>query len=62
MKFEQLVNEIMEYESDTFTASGFELTRAEATYMAERLLDWVATYTDGVRLDALLYELREQVA
>ena len=60
MKFDQMVADIMEYESDTFTASGFKLKRKEAVKIAEKLLDRTMNkYVDGVTLDYFLAEIRE---
>jgi hypothetical protein len=60
MGMSDLVTAIMEYESDTFTASGFGLKRSEARKIAAKLSDiMMDEWVDGVLLDRLLYELRE---
>ena len=55
----KLVKEIMNYESDTFSASDSRVTKHEAQQM---LKDWIAIQfenrIDGITLDSLLYELR----
>ncbi len=59
MKYDQLVKEITEYESDTFTASGFSLTNKEAHKLAERCINYfVNNDLDGCKLDIWLAELR----
>lgn len=59
MNFQQLVEYIMEYESDTFTASGFKLTEKEAVQLAEKCIDYfVNNRMDGVILDEWLADLR----
>lgn len=63
MKFDQLVKEILEYESDTFSASGFEITKEEAKQVAERCIEWfVNNRMDGVILDEFLFAIREEKA
>ena len=61
MKIEQFAEIISEYESDTFSAVGSEITPAEAREVAEVLLAvWVDEHLDGVRIDAVLDGLRDK--
>lgn len=62
-----LIQAILTYESDTFSASGSEVTGHEASVMADKLarefIDMVKcggrTYCDGDKLSALLEEVRD---
>lgn len=55
MTFNQFVNVILRYESDTFSASGAKLTREKAAKIARRILgSWVECRLDGVKIDAAL--------
>lgn len=64
-KVEELRAVVAEYESDTFSASGAEITEMETDAMTEILVlnaiqSLIDTETlDGVRLSALLEEIRE---
>lgn len=61
MKFEQFVEIIGEYESDTFSAQGSQITPEEAREVAEVILaTWVDDHLDGVRIDAVLDGLRDK--
>jgi len=52
---------ISDYESDTFTASGSAITPAEAIEVAQRILAvWIDDRLDGVIIDGVLAELREE--
>lgn len=60
MKFKELEKIIQEYESDTFSASAFEINEDEIECLAEKCIDWfVANRLDGVLLDFWLAEKRE---
>jgi len=60
MQPKELVDSIMEYESDTFFAKGAGLKRSEARKMAARLIDiMMDQWVDGCILDELLDEIRE---
>lgn len=50
---------IREYESDTFSFSGFAVTKRELGLLAHALVENLLSRVDGVLLDALLYEIRE---
>ncbi len=59
MTFYKLVKHIQEYESDTFTAKGAEITKAEAVRVVENLLEsWVANHLDGAVITGILGSLR----
>jgi hypothetical protein len=59
MTFDQLIQEIKEYESNTFFAKGCNLTNVEAIKLAEMCIDCFVNYRlDGVLLDHFLYNLR----
>jgi hypothetical protein len=53
---EKLINEIMEYESNTFSASGASMTREKAEKVANRLIEVLIeaghVYFDGVHIAA----------
>lgn len=63
--YNELLREVREYESDTFSASGEMLTSAEAVEITDRLIcsaieDLVEMETlDGVRMSELLELIRE---
>ena len=60
MKFEKLKKYIEEYESDTFSASRFNVTAVEIQHLAEKCIEWFVTNRlDGVLLDFWLAEKRE---
>lgn len=57
--FNILVEYIEEYESDTFSASGSQITHEEATRIADTLIQmWMDRHIDGVILDELLDDIR----
>lgn len=59
MTIRELADQIKDYESDTFSASGSEITDEEAVATAEQLLDWWNEKNlDGVSIDAALFEVR----
>ncbi len=59
-KDDGLVRELMEYESDTFSATGSKITQLEAEQVADRLVkSWISKYLDGVSIAVLLEEFRE---
>lgn len=55
----KLMNLIREYESDTFSADGSNLKSWEADQIAAKLIDQIEDHLDGVRLSAILDEIRE---
>jgi len=61
MKFKDFINEILEYESDTFSATGESLLSKEAEQIAEKILENIRdTEIDGVWLRNILNEIREE--
>lgn len=63
MTFTQLEEYIQTYCSDTFGAESSEITPAETTQVAEALIQEMVTHhVDGVILDQLLYDIREDKA
>jgi hypothetical protein len=61
MTFDELVQEILEYESDTFNAPACELKKEEAIQIAETCIDWfVKNRMDGVLLGYYFDCFREQ--
>lgn len=59
--FDELVEEIKSYDSDTFFAKDLNLTHQEAIEIAEKCIRWfVLNRLDGVMLDTYLYEIREE--
>ena len=57
--FGQFVDMIREYESDTFSAEGSEITPTEAQQVAYRLINgWAEEHLDGVSIDHILYDIR----
>ena len=64
--FDELVKTINEYESDTFSASGSEITISEAIQIADNLVchkiqGMIDTHTlDGVMIDEELDTIREE--
>ena len=57
--FEGFIEQIMEYESDTFSASASQITPDEARDVARVILAiWIDDHLDGVRIDAVLDGLR----
>lgn len=59
---EQIISDISNYESDTFTAYGEKLTPAEARALAERLIQSriaIGENVDGVTLSVMLDEIRQ---
>ena len=59
MPFTQLVQEIKEYESDTFSAEANQLTDEEAEHLAEKCIrHFVLNHMDGVMLTNFLYDMR----
>lgn len=56
-----LVEYIKEYESDTFSASGWEITDAEAVRVARRLIQWfIDNRLDGVLIADIMDDLRPE--
>lgn len=60
MKWNDFVEEILTYESDTFSAEGSKITRIEAEQVAEKMLDSFERHLDGVSIDAYLEEIRDE--
>ena len=57
---EQFAEMIGEYESDTFSAQGSEITKEEAMEVAKAILaHWIDSRLDGVIIDGTLAEIRE---
>lgn len=57
--FEQLVQEIKDYESDTFSSEGSELTWEEAKELAEKAIRYfILNIMDGVKLSDWLEDIR----
>lgn len=67
LKYKELVETIAEYESDTFSASGFELKKSEAKELASILIcsviqSLIDTETmDGILLDETLFAIRNNI-
>lgn len=59
MAVANLTKIIMEYESDTFSADGVGLRDYELDQMAAKLIERIEDHLDGVRLTAILAEIRE---
>lgn len=58
MTFDSLVKNIMKWESDTFFAKGLNLTKEEATKLAEKFIEWGFDRLCGAKLDSWLYDIR----
>ncbi len=57
--FGQFIDYIREYESDTFSAEGSQITATEAQQVAYRLMNWlVENRLDGVMIDSILSDIR----
>lgn len=62
MKFKEFVNEILEYESNTFSATGETLSMKEAEQIAEKILESINNNEiDGVWISDILNEIREDL-
>jgi hypothetical protein len=59
MTFDELVKQIKKWDSNTFFASGCNLTDDESIKLAERFISWSFNKLDGVKLDVWLSEIRE---
>ena len=58
--YAKLLQDIREYESDTFSASTSGITDNEVILVAEKLIDgWSDNHLDGVSIDSVLYDIRE---
>jgi hypothetical protein len=56
----RLADEIMKYESDTFSASGSEITLEEAEELSQMIItDWIENQLDGITISDALSTLRE---
>jgi len=52
---------ILDYESDTFSAEGSQITEVEAKRVAQLLITWlIDNRLDGDLIDGLLYEVRNK--
>ena len=61
MTVEELLRTIQQYDSDTFFAKGLDLTEQESLYLAAGCIHWfLDNRLDGVILDQMLAELREE--
>jgi hypothetical protein len=61
MKFDEMVGEIMKYESDTFSADVWNIKVKEAKKIAESLLQiMMDNYVDGIMLDSILEDIRDE--
>ena len=59
MTFDELVKEIIDYDSDTFFGRGSDITLKEAKAVAERAIQYFFdNRLDGVLLEQFLYEIR----
>lgn len=59
MTFQKFINEIHEYESDTFSAHGSRITWSEANKVAQEILaNWFDKHIDGVTIDVFLDKVR----
>ena len=56
---EKLIHYVKTYQSDTFDADASALTRGEAKRIVAELIGQIEDQLDGVRLTALLDEIRE---
>jgi hypothetical protein len=54
-----LLTEIMGYESDTFSATGAEMTQAEGDAVVATFIELIMNRMDGDKLDECLGDLRE---
>lgn len=60
MKYDKFVKYIKEYESDTFSAEGSQITDKEANLVAEKFLaSCVDNRMDGVTIDVYLDAIRD---
>lgn len=58
-EYERLIQEIKDYDSNTFFAKGCDLTDEEAEELAEKCVRWfVVNRLDGELLDRFLYDIR----
>lgn len=60
MDYEDLIADIMGYESDTFSATGSRIRREEAVKIADRMIEmWVENYLDGTMITLALNGVRQ---
>ena len=60
-EYEQLIQEIKEYDSNTFFSKGCNLTDKEAEELAEKCVRWfIVNRLDGEMLDSFLNDIREE--
>lgn len=60
----ELIKTLMEYESDTFSATASNITRKEAEAVADRFIDWlfyqfIYDRLDGIRIAGELEAVRD---
>jgi len=59
--FGNFISQIQNYESDTFSAQGWKITRSEAEAVAMIILNkWSLNNLDGIEIVAAMEELREK--
>lgn len=59
MTFKEFAEHIRTYESNTFSASGWKITKSEATKVAESFLEVFIDNIDGIGITDSLDEIRE---
>ena len=59
MKMNKLAMLILEYESDTFSADGTNLTKPELKLMLDKIYESIIEDIDGVWLSQMLAEIRD---
>ena len=58
----EFVKQIIEYESDTFSGSGSEITEKEACLVIKSILtDYFEHHLDGLSIDSRLEEIRDKL-
>ncbi len=56
----ELIDTILKYESDTFSAEGSEISREEATKIAQRMIKvWIEHDLDGLWIQEWLDDIRD---
>lgn len=59
MSFKDFINEVVSYESDTFSAEASKITRDEADAVVLKVMEWIWNdRIDGVLLSEALAEVR----
>lgn len=60
MTYEDLIADIMGYESDTFSSSAARISREEAIQVANRMMQmWAENYLDGTMITLALNGVRQ---